>query len=68
MIETRFNIAVILEDGLTQFTISVRNQQKVLTLKAKIKEILKVGLVYVDDLLEEWKCTKCRIHSYFQSK
>lgn len=57
-----------MEDGLTQFTVSVRNQQKVLTLKAKLKEILKVGLVYMDDLLEAWECAKYRIHSYFQSK
>ena len=68
MIETRFNIVVVMEDGLTQFAISVRNQQKVLTLKARIKEILKVEFVYMDDLLEEWKYTKHRLYSYFQSK
>ena len=50
--EIQFNIFVVIEDDSTQLAISVCKQQSVLMLKAKLEEILKVGIVFMDDMPE----------------
>ena len=52
IMEIQFNIFVVIEDDSTQLAISVCKQQSVLMLKAKLEEILKVGIVFMDDMPE----------------
>lgn len=63
MIEQRFYIRIVKEDGSLQSSVLVRSQQRIRALKVVIAKDLKVDMWLGDNRLELWGPRDRRFHS-----